>query len=848
MFIRKRPKSDELERLLAERSAALAESEQRFRDFAAAAADWLWQTDAQHRLTSIAGERNEAAGIHPPDVLGKTRWQLAAGDPQTDELWRRHKSDLDAHRPFRRFRYSFVTALGRRMHFCVSGTPVFDRNGAFSGYRGTATDETAVVEALRRAEEAEALLRDAIESVSDGFVIYDRDDRYVMCNAAHKRLHPGLAELFVPGARFEDILRAGVAKGLYAGTRGREEEWIEERLARHRDPKGFVEQPLSDGTFLVISERRMSNGGTAGVRIDVTALKRAEAARREKEEQLLSIAENVPGAIFRRVLRPDGSFTYTYVSPRMRDLYGIDPAEMLRDGAHFVRSIHPEDRGRFREALAQSAKELSPMVAELRLFTPDGQTRWLRTLSRPRKLDNGDVQWDGIALDITELKDAEAHRDRLAYYDQLTGLPNQTLFEDRLAQALPLAKRAKGAVAVICVELVSLKDLRDSRGMTVADRAIREAGRRLRNMLRVEDTAAYVGGDRFFILLTGLARGEDARNPASKIVQALEGKLEVDGDELPVKLALGVSIGPEDGDRSETLIRNAATALNEAKANPGQQYRFYDIRMTESAVLRQSLEAELRGAIERQEFALFYQPQVDTRSLRIVGAEALVRWRHPARGLVLPGEFIPIAEETGLIAPLGDFVLRRACAQTRLWHDAGIADLRVSVNLSGWQLLQEGFASTVLAILGETGLAPGSLKLELTESTIARNVAIASRVMRELAEAGLQFAIDDFGVEHSVLSQLALLPFDTIKIARLFISRMTADQAHGALVQAMISMSHAMSKDTVAVGVETHRQLTYLQALQCDSLQGFIFHEPVPADAFLPMLRRGVLRPPDKAS
>ncbi len=190
------------------------------------------------------------------------------------------------------------------------------------------------------------------------------------------------------------------------------------------------------------------------------------------------------------------------------------------------------------------------MVVELRLLTPDGQTRWLRTLSRPRKLDNGDVQWDGIALDITALKDAEAHRDRLAYYDQLTGLPNQTLFEDRLAQALPLAKRAKGAVAVICLELVSLKDLRDSRGMTVADGAIREAGRRLRNMLRVEDTAAYVGGDRFFVLLTGLTRGEDARNPASKIVQALEGKLEFDGNEVPLKLALGVSIGPEDGERT----------------------------------------------------------------------------------------------------------------------------------------------------------------------------------------------------------------------------------------------------------------------------------------------------------
>jgi len=575
----------------------------------------------------------------------------------------------------------------------------------------------------------------------------------------------------------------------------------------------------------------------------VTALKRAEAARREKEEQLLSIAENMPGAVFRRVLKSDGSLAYTYVSPRMRELYGVDPADMVRDSDAFMRAVHPDDREAFRDALLRSAETLAPMISEIRLMLPDGSFRWLRSFSRPRKLAGGEVEWDGIALDITELKDAEAHRDRLAYYDPLTELPRPNLFADRLAQALALAKRTKAAIAVFCLELVSLKDLRTSKGMGAADLVVREAARRLREMLRAEDTVAYAGGDRFLVLLTGLTRAEDARVPAGKIARALEERLELEGSAILTKVALGISVGPDDGEESEALIRNATAALNEIQADGARQYRFYDARMTELAVARVNIESELRRALERDEFALFYQPQLETRGFRIVGAEALVRWKHPSRGLVLPDEFIAIAEEGGMIAALGDFVLRRACSQARLWLDAGLANFRVSVNLSGWQLLQPGFARHVLAVLREAELPAGRLTLELTERTIARDVEVAGHAMRELAEAGVAIAIDDFGVEHSVLSQLALLPVDTIKIGRLFISRVTSDRAHAALVQAMITMSHAMAKSTIAVGIEEPRQLTYLQAFQCDALQGFLFHEPVAAAEFLPLARRGILAP-----
>ncbi len=846
MFIHLRPKGAALERQLSERTSALEESERRFRDFAEMAADWLWETDAAHRFTFIAGAGSDAAGIRSEDIIGRRRWELAGADPESDETWRRHKGDLDARRPFRGFRYSFVTALGRRMHFSVSGKPTFDAEGTFLGYRGAVRNETEAVEALARVAEADAFLSDAIENMTDGFVIYDREDRFVMCNAAHRRFYPELAEVMVPGASFEEVHRRGLQLGIYAAAGGREDEWLAERLEQHRNPKGPIEQRLKSGAVIVISERRMSDGGILGVRMDVSALKKAEEARREEEERLLSIADNLPGAIFRRLLKTDGTFSYLYISPRMHELYGIDQDALVRGDGDPLRHLHPDDREMYRAALARSASELTPMVVELRLLTPDGQTRWLRSSSRPRKLENGDIQWDGITLDITDLKAAEAHRDRLAYYDQLTGLPNQDLFADRLAQALTQAARSRDSVAVLCIELASLKDVRASQGMAAGDQAVREAGRRIQTALRSGDSVAYAGGGQFLTLLMGLRKREDGRIPVAKIIGAFEEKYEIGGVEVPLKVSLGISLGPGDGDAAEALIRNATTALNMARTNPSQPYQFYDVRMTKTAVARLSVEAELRHAVERQEFVIFYQPVVEARSFRIVGAEALVRWRQADGTLAPVGEFMSIAEESGLAVPIGELVLAAACGQARAWRDADAANigLSVSLNVSGAQLVDPGFAASVLGILERTGLPPSGLKLELAESTFARKAASAARAMEQLAEAGVQFAVDDFGVEYSVLSHLAHLPIDTLKIAQPFIARMTTDRAHGALVQAVISMAHAIGKNTVAEGVETQEQLTYLQAFQCNALQGSLFSEPVPAENLLPLLRQGALRPP----
>ena len=562
-------------------------------------------------------------------------------------------------------------------------------------------------------------------------------------------------------------------------------------------------------------------------------------ARQRSDRQLHSIVDNMPGFVFRRVMAPDGTVTYPYLSRRMQEWRGGGPTKdgsrrrLLRD------YLHPEDRHLFLDAMALSARDLSSFEVAVRFGTAKDRPKWLRIVSYPRKLASGSVQWDCVALDIAEAKAREAH---LSYHDTLTGLPNRALFVNWLDHALSRSENLEARAFVIALELTSLADIRESSGFEVGDACIRETARRLEAAVQFADTIAYTGGGGFLLASIQVNRKNDFTAPLRAIKRQFETRFELDGQDYPLSVSMGISVVPGDGDDAETLVGKATTALNKAKEDASWPSQFYDPEMTERAVLRLGIDSELRRALEKQELRLFYQPQYDSQTLQIVGIEALIRWQHPVRGLVLPGEFIPGAEETGLIVPLGEFALREACRQVGDWQRRGVTDVPVSVNLSGVQLRQDDLAARILGILSETGLAAGQLKLELTESTIVDNAEAAARVMRQLAEAGVDFSVDDFGIEHSALSHLSRLPIKSLKIDHSFVSRMTSCRVHAALVQAIVSMTHSMGMSVVAEGVETQAQLTYLQAFQCDVLQGFLLARPMPAKNLQSLFKRQAVK------
>lgn len=551
---------------------------------------------------------------------------------------------------------------------------------------------------------------------------------------------------------------------------------------------------------------------------------------RKSNSQLRSIIDNLPGVVYRRVVTADGSVKYPYIDPRLRELCGKGATGKSCNKTLLHRYLHPDDRQFFKNAMDFSAKNMTPVEMDFRLDRATSSDIWLHTVSYPRELANGSIQWDGIALDVTTAKSLQTY---LVNHDSLTGLPTRSFYVDWLKQMIRQAKQEQTPLIVVVLELISLENIRESSGHDIGDASIREAAARLQMATKSGDALAYVGSGCFFMALMGNLEEEDFSRPIAAIMRQFEPRFEWDGQDFPLDILMGITTTPADGGNAETLIGQATTALNKTKKTLTQSFRFYDARMTDHAVKRLSIESDLRRAVSRDEFVLHYQPQYDTQTLAIVGSEALIRWRHPdRRRLVPPGEFIPVAEETGVIMQIGEIAIRQACTQALDWQCRGVMEKPISVNLSGYQLAQKDIGDRILTTLLEIGLAPEHLKLELTESTIVRDIDATTRMMRQLGEAGVRFSVDDFGIEHSALSHLNRLPIHELKIDYSFVSRMTTDRIHAALVQAIIVMTHAMNMSVVAEGIEYHRQLTFLQAYQCDAFQGFLLSKPVTAKKF----------------
>jgi diguanylate cyclase (GGDEF)-like protein/PAS domain S-box-containing protein len=427
-----------------------------------------------------------------------------------------------------------------------------------------------------------------------------------------------------------------------------------------------------------------------------------------------------------------------------------------------------------------------------------------------------------------------------AQHDFLTGLPNRMLFNDRVTQAITLAPRHMKKVAVLFLDLDGFKHINDSLGHATGDKLLQSIGKRLVECVRGSDTVSRQGGDEFVVLLSEMEQSEDAAITAIRMLEAVAEAHNIDHHDLHVTTSIGLSVYPDDGLDAETLIKNADTAMYQAKENGRQSYQFFKPAMNVRAVERQSIEESLRRALERNEFTLHYQPKINLKSGEITGAEALIRWTHPTRGLISPGQFIPIAEDCGLILPIGQWVLREACKQARDWFDQGLPLGRMAVNISSMEFREDNCLENIFAILRETGLDPSSLELELTESVLMKRAESAASVLQSLRASGIQVAVDDFGTGYSSLSYLRKFPIDALKIDQSFVRQITSAPEDTTIVKAVISMGRSLKLRVVAEGVETLEELAFLQTHQCDEAQGYFFSRPVLPDAFATLLKNGI--------
>ncbi|MBI2311398.1 MAG: EAL domain-containing protein [Betaproteobacteria bacterium] len=843
---------------------ALQESEARFRSLAELSSDWYWEQDENYRFTVMPGEILHKVRIPPAEYLGKTRWEIPS-IALTQAEWAAHKATLEARQPFRDFVYRTRDMDGNVRYISVSGQPVFDAEGGFRGYRGTGKDVTEAKLAELRGDMEHAVTRLLAESDTLAGAMpkiiqticetldwdcgarwyWDQQDEVLKCAETWSVPSEEVAEFvetnrrstFVPGTA--GLIRRAWVTGEPAWIEDvtRDSSFLRAPIAEKAGLHGAFAFPITAvGTSIGVMEffsrstRRpdeallrvsRSIGGQIGLFL---RRKQAEESLRLRDR---AIESSVNAVIITSYGRPDNPIEY--VNPAFERITGYSAAEVLGRNCRF---LHRDDLDQPElEKIRSAIREGREGHAVLRNYRKDGTLFWNELHIAPVRAGPGVItHFVGVQNDITDAKRYEAQLERQANYDTLTDLPNRNLLNDRLRQALIYAERHQRVVVVAFVDLDHFKFINDSLGHHTGDRLLAAAAERLRSCLRGTDTVARPGGDEFVLVLSDHENVESVSGLAQRILDAISRPFVVEGRELFTTCSIGLSVFPPDGNNPETLMKNADAAMFRAKEQGRNTFRFFTAELNARINERVSMESKLRNALEAGEFSLHYQPQLDLLSGGIVGVEALIRWHHPELGMVPPSRFIPLAEETGLIVPIGEWVLRTACAQNKAWQDAGLPLLHVSVNLSARQFRQQDLTRSIRQVLQDTRLDPRYLELELTESLVMHNAEEFVTTLRELKALGLRLSIDDFGTGYSSLSYLKRFPIDRLKIDQSFVRDIGSDPDDAAIAQAVITLGHSLNLRVIAEGVETEEQLGFLRARGCDEIQGYLFSKPLPAE------------------
>ena len=621
-------------------------------------------------------------------------------------------------------------------------------------------------------------------------------------------------------------------------SRGRPEEVLRMTAASGRHEENGMRvrkdgsQFLARVTFTALHDADGRLRGFSEISRDLSESKESEARYR-------GLLEAAPDAMV--VVDPSGKIVLLNVQAEKR--FGYSRDELI---GQRVKNIIPKG---FAERLIADALRSAEDAMEQQIGTgieltgrrKDGSEFPIEIMLSPLEGAEGILVTAAIR-DITTRKKAEALIIHSSEHDFLTGLPNRMLLNDRISQAILLALRHRRRVAVLFLDLDGFKHINDSLGHPTGDKLLQSVGKRLVDCVRGSDTVSRQGGDEFVVLLSEEEALEDASVTARRMLRAVAEAHFIDQHDLHVTCSVGISRYPDDGVNAETLIKNADTAMYQAKENGRQTYQFFKAAMNVRAVERQSIEEALRRALERQEFVVHYQPKINLKTGKITGAEALLRWTHPTRGPVSPAQFIPVAEDCGLILPIGSWVLRQACQQAQAWVAAGLPLGTMAVNISAIHLREENFVDSVFAIFKETGLDPRLLEIELTESVLMKHAEHTASILKALRARGVQVAVDDFGTGYSSLSYLRKFPIDALKIDQSFVSQITAVPDETIIVKAVISMGRNLKFRVIAEGVETQEQLAFLQAHKCDEAQGYYFSRPVLPEQFAKLLKTGITK------
>lgn len=605
---------------------------------------------------------------------------------------------------------------------------------------------------------------------------------------------------------------------------------VEYRIT-HAD--GGVRWVWERGTGVTNAEGRVI--AVEGLIQDITERRNAIQGLREAERRYRGLFDNAIEGIFRTTA--DGH--YLDANPALANIYGFgSPQELMTSLRDIGRQLYvdPQRREEFMRIVRARG---SVSGFESQVYRKNGDIIWISENARALIDSDGKCHgYEGTVEDVTERKLYQARIEQQASYDTLTGLANRSLLQDRLEQALLTATSYQSRLAVVFVDLDRFKFINDSLGHHIGDELLKTMAGRLGSCVRDCDTVARLGGDEFVVLLAGQPAPDQVRAVVERMLSVVSQPWNTEQGEFNVSCSIGVALFPNDGLDAQTLLKHADSAMYRAKESGRNTFQFFTRELNTLMTERLEMESGLRRALERDQFLLHYQPRVDLPTGRIVGAEALIRWKLPDQGIVAPGRFIPLAEETGLIVPIGTWVLRAACAQNKAWQEAGLEPIVVSVNVSARQLRQDNLARTVAEVLQETGLEARYLELELTESMVMHDAGQLVAMLTELKRLGVQIAVDDFGTGYSSLSYLKRFPVDRLKVDRSFVEHLATDADDATIVRAIITLGHNLGLRVVAEGVEQNEQVSFLRLNQCDEAQGFIFCRPVEAGELAKVLAR----------